>query len=218
MQGRNSAEPALFQMVDLERLVPADHRLRRIDAVLDLSFVHEAVAGCYAAGRGRPGIDPELALRMMLLGRLYDLSDRELCEEVAMHAGMRWFCRLNFHDPVPDHSTLSRLRNERWAGSGLFERLFEEVVRQCAEAGLVSGRHVSVDGTEVEADAGLEEPAAGGSPIGAAAAGPALRGWGRGPVARSTAGRRVAGARAADLEHDAPLDERRGRPAVPEGI
>lgn len=156
MLGRNRSEPALFQMVDLEALVPADHRLRRIDAVLDLSFVHAAVAACYSESRGRPGIDPELALRMMLLGILYDLSDRELCEEIRMHVGMRWFCRLNLHDPVPDHSTLSRLRNERWAESGLFDRLFDEVVRQCCEAGLVSGRHLSVDGTQVQANASLK--------------------------------------------------------------
>jgi transposase len=77
MLGRNPSEPSLFQMVDVESLVPANHQLRRIDAVLDLSFVPEVVAECYSANRGRPSIDPELALRMMLLGVLYDLSDRE---------------------------------------------------------------------------------------------------------------------------------------------
>jgi transposase len=143
-------------MVDLEALVPADHKLRKIDSVLDLEFVTEVVGECYTEGRGRPSVDPELALRMMLLGVLYDLSDRELCDEIGMHAGMRWFCRLNFHDPVPDHSTLSRLRNERWAGSGLFDRLMDEVIRQCSEAGLVSGRHLSVDGTEIRADASMK--------------------------------------------------------------
>jgi IS5 family transposase len=93
---------------------------------------------------------------MMLLGELYDLSDRELCDEIAMHAGFRWFCRLNFDDPVPDHSTLSRLRNERWAASGLWDRLRDEVLRQCSEAGLLSGRHLSLDGTQVEADASMK--------------------------------------------------------------
>jgi len=156
MLGRNPSKPTLFQMVDLESLVPGDHLLRKIDAVLDLSFVPDAVAECYTPGRGRPSVDPELALRMMLLGELYDLSDRELCEEIQMHAGMRWFCRLNFHDPVPDHSTLSRLRNERWSETGLFDRLMDEVVRQCCEVGLVSGRHLSVDGTEVRADASIK--------------------------------------------------------------
>jgi IS5 family transposase len=156
MLGRNPSAPTLFQMVDMEALIPADHKLRKIDAVLDLNFVAEVVAECYAEGRGRPSVDPELALRMMLLGVLYDLSDRELCQEIQMHAGMRWFCRLNFHDPVPDHSTLSRLRNERWAQSGLFDRLMDEVIRQCCRAGLVSGRHLSVDGTEVRADASVK--------------------------------------------------------------
>lgn len=156
MLGKNRSEPALFQMVDIESIVPAKHILRRLDSVLDLTFVREEVAKCYATGRGRPGIDPELAVRMMILGVVYNLSDRELCDEIAMHAGMRWFCRLNFHDPVPDHSTLSRLRNERWAQSGLFQRLFDEVLRQCAEAGMLSGRHLSVDGTEVRADASVK--------------------------------------------------------------
>jgi IS5 family transposase len=92
----------------------------------------------------------------MLLGHLYDLGDRELCGEIGMHVGMRWFRGMNLHDPVPDHSTLSKLRNERWAESGLFERLFDEVVRQCSEAGLVPGRHLSGDGTQVRADASMQ--------------------------------------------------------------
>jgi len=135
--------------------VPASHRLRKIDRVLDLSFVREAVADLYHESRGRPSIDPELAIRMLLLGALHDLSDRELCEEVAMHVGFRWFCRLNLHDPVPDHSTLSKLK-EKWSGAGLFEQLFDVVLRQCAEAGLVSGRHVSIDGSEVRAHASMK--------------------------------------------------------------
>jgi IS5 family transposase len=156
MMTRDSSKPALFQMVDMESLVPSDHVLRKVDAVLDLSFVPDAVAPYYSAKRGRPSIDPELALRMMVLGVLYNLSDRELCAEMQMHAGMRWFCGQNFHDPVPDHSTLSRLRNERWAESGLFDQLMDEVLSQCCEAGLVSGRHLSVDGTEVRADVSMK--------------------------------------------------------------
>ena len=156
MLGRNESEPTLFQMVNLDALVPPGHRLRRIDAVMDLSFVRETVEACYKAGQGRPSVDPELALRMMLLGVLYDLPDRELCDEIAMHAGFRWFCRLNFHDPVPDHSTLSRLRNERWAESGIWEKLRDEVLRQCRDAGLLSGRHLSTDGTQVEANASMK--------------------------------------------------------------
>lgn len=146
----------LFQYVNVEALVPKNHLLRKVDAVLDLSFVREAVAACYSATRGRPSVDPELALRMMLLGHLYDIGDREMCDEIGMHVGMRWFLGLNLHDPVPDHSTLSKLKNERWAASGLFQRLFDQVIRQCSEAGLVSGRHLSGDGTQVRADASMQ--------------------------------------------------------------
>jgi len=155
MLGQNPSQPALFQMIDLESLVPQGHRLRQIDAALDLGFVHEALAECYTPGWGRPSIDPELALRMMILGVLYDLSDRQLCDEIRMHAGFRWFCRLNFHDSVPNHSTLSRLRNERWAKSDVFMRLFEEVLTGCVSEGMVSGRHVSVDGTQIRANASM---------------------------------------------------------------
>ena len=107
MLGRNASEPAHFQMIDLASLVPPDHRPPEIDAVLDLAWVRDAVSACDGE-RGRPGTDPELFLRMLLLGRLYDLSDRELCAEISMHAGMRWFSRLQMHDAVPDHSTLSK--------------------------------------------------------------------------------------------------------------
>lgn len=156
MLGRHRSEPALFQYVNVEALVPKNHLLRKVDAVLDLSFVREAVSACYSATRGRPSIDLEMALRMMLLGHLYDIGDRELCDEIGMHMGMRWFLGLNLHDPVPDHSTLSKLKNERWAQSGLFQRLFDKVILQCSEAGLVSGRHLSGDGTQVRADASMQ--------------------------------------------------------------
>src|SRR5437868_6227806 len=156
MLGRQKCEPMLFQYVDVEALVPKNHQLRKIDAVLDLSFVREVVAECYSESLGRPSVDPELALRMLLLGRMYSLSGRRLCDEIGMHVGMRWFCGLNLNDPVPDHSTLSRLKNERWVKSGLFERLFDRVVRQCSDAGLVSGRHLSGDGTQVRADASMQ--------------------------------------------------------------
>lgn len=156
MLGQNASQPSLYQMVDIDSLVPANHRLRQIDAALDLSFVRTAVADCYRPGWGRPSVDPELVVRMMILGALYNLSDRQLCDEIRMHAGFRWFCRLNFHDPVPNHSTLSRLRNERWAKSELFTRLFEEVLSGCVAAGMVSGRHVSADGTQIRANASLQ--------------------------------------------------------------
>jgi IS5 family transposase len=92
------------------------------------------------------------------MAAFHDLSDREVCEEVAMHVGFRWFCRLNLHDPVPDHSTLSKLK-EKWSQAGLFEQLFDAVLHQCAQAGLVSGRHVSLDGSEARAHASMKSMA-----------------------------------------------------------
>lgn len=158
MLGQKDAQPSLFQMISVEALIPARHRLRRLDAVLDLAFLRSTVAPLYSAELGRPSIDPELAIRMLLLGTLYDLSDRELCEEITMHAGMRWFCRLDLHEAVPDHSSLSRIR-ERWTAAGLFAEVFDRVVRQCAEAGLVSGRHVSIDGSQIVANASMKSVA-----------------------------------------------------------
>lgn len=143
----------VFHYFNVEELIPEDHLLRRIDAVLDLSWVREELAGCYAAG-GRPSWDPEVIVRMMLLGYLYGLSEARLVDEVRMHMGYRWFCLLQPSDKVPDRTTLVKLRNERWKQE-IWERILERTVEQCVEAGLVSGRHVSLDGTKIRANASI---------------------------------------------------------------
>lgn len=143
----------VFHYFNVEELIPEDHLLRRIDAVLDLSWVREELAGCYAAG-GRPSWDPEVIVRMMLLGYLYGLSEARLVDEVRMHMGYRWFCLLQPSDKVPDRTTLVKLRNERWKQE-IWERILERTVQQCVEAGLVSGRHVSLDGTKIRANASI---------------------------------------------------------------
>ncbi|MGE5482536.1 MAG: transposase, partial [Bacteroidota bacterium] len=104
MLGKQAPQRSVSQLVDLEDLVPQGHLVRRIDRAINLSFIRERVAPPYSEGWGRPSIDPKLALRMILLGYLFDLSDHKLCEEVRMHAGFRWFCRLEFQDPVPDRT------------------------------------------------------------------------------------------------------------------
>lgn len=101
MQGKQEQQLRLWQAINLEMLVPQNHILRQIDRVLDLSFLRPLVADLYHSHLGRPSYSPELILRMFLLSYLYNLSDVRVCEEVAMHAGFRWFCRLNFDDPVP---------------------------------------------------------------------------------------------------------------------
>ncbi|MCP4901201.1 MAG: transposase [bacterium] len=141
----------LFHYFNLEELIPPDHLLRRVDAVLDTSWVRDEVAELYS-DRGRPSWDPEVILRMILLGYLYDLSEVRLVDELRMHMGYRWFCRLQPSDPVPDRTTLVKLRNEKWK-SDIWWTLLTKTVQQCAEAGLISGRHVSIDGTKIKANA-----------------------------------------------------------------
>ena len=112
MQGMHVFNPQARTVIDLESFVAEDHLLRRVDRVLDLSFVRELTASCYAPGLGRPSIDPEVFFRMLLLAYLYGIDkDRRLCEEVHYNLAYRWFCRLSLADNVPDHSSLSRIRD-----------------------------------------------------------------------------------------------------------
>ena len=157
MMGRQVAQGALFYGFRLDDHVPADHLLRRIDGVLDLGFVREALAASYSAS-GRPSIDPELMLRMLLVGYLFGIrSERRLCEEVHLNLAYRWFCRLDLGDRVPDHSTFSKNRHGRFRACDLHRLLFEQVVARCAAAGLVTGRDLAVDGSTIMADASREK-------------------------------------------------------------
>lgn len=153
MLGKHSPQGSLFQMVTLEELVPQDHFLRQLDATVDFSFIRELVRPLYCENNGRPSIDPELALRMFVLSYLYDIPENRLCDEIRMHAGYRWFCRLNFHDEVPNRTTLVKLRRERWGPAGIFDDVMRHVVMECVRAGFVSADVVAVDGTVVKARA-----------------------------------------------------------------
>lgn len=141
----------LFHTFNLDALVPPNHMLRKIDTVLDTSWVRQEVAEHYS-DRGRPSWDPEVIIRMILLGYLYDLSEVRLVDELRMHMGYRWFCHLQPSDAIPDRTTLVKLRNEKWK-SDLWQKLLTKTIVQCQEAGLVSGRHVSIDGTKIKANA-----------------------------------------------------------------
>jgi transposase len=157
MMGRQVAQGALFYGFRLDEHVPADHLLQRIDGLLDFGFVREALAASYSTS-GRPSIDPELMLRMLLVGYLFGIrSERRLCEEVHLNLAYRWFCRLDLADRVPDHSTFSKNRHGRFRACDLHRLLFEQVVAKCAAAGLVAGRDVAVDGSTIMADASREK-------------------------------------------------------------
>ena len=153
MMGRQVAQEELFYDFRLETHVPADHPLRRIDAVLNFDRVRSRLAAHYSQ-LGRPSIDPELMLRMLLIGYAYGIrSERRLCEEVHLNLAYRWFCRLGLDGAVPDHSTFSKNRYGRFRESEVYRLLFEEIVEQCRGAGLVGGEGFAVDGTLITGDA-----------------------------------------------------------------
>src|SRR5205823_3178374 len=154
MIGKQPRNTDQLQCVSTEALVPPNHVLRRLHAALDLSFVRERVAPFYSE-IGRLSIDPEVVARMWILQHYYDFSEREVCDEVTMHAGFRWFCGLSFQDPVPDQSTLVKLRTVKWASSGLWQALLEETVRACEAAGIARGKRMGIDGTQITANAAI---------------------------------------------------------------
>ena len=154
MQGHHEFQPELFSSIDFEQLIPKSHLLRRIDKVLDLTFLPEMTASLYSKSMGRPSIDPEVFVRIVLLGYLYNVdSDRQLCEEVGYNLAYRWFCRLNLHDSVPDHSSLTKIRDR--LGEQTYEAIFNRVVDQCCDRGLVKLEHVMVDGSFIKANASI---------------------------------------------------------------
>ena len=155
MQGLQVFESRTAEPIDLEARVKDDHLLKRVDRILDLTFVRELTASRYSPDRGRPSIDPEVYLRMMLVAYFYNIpSERQLCEDIEYHIAYRWFCRLSLDDRVPDHSSLSRIRDR--FGEDVFEAIFTRIVLTCKEKGLVPERsRVITDATLIPADASL---------------------------------------------------------------
>ena len=153
MGERQWSQDRLFYEFDLEAMVPGDHLLRQIDAVLDLSGLREKLAPHYSH-TGRPSIDPELMIRMLLIGYCYGIrSERRLCEEVKLNLAYRWFCRLGIEDQVPDHSSFSKNCHGRFRDADILRHVFEATVRSCMEAGLVEGEGFAVDASVMRADA-----------------------------------------------------------------
>jgi transposase len=143
----------LFYSFNLEDHVPQDHLLRGIDRCLDLSGLRQHLAEFYSH-TGRPSIDPELMIRMLIIGYSYGIrSERRLCEEVHLNLAYRWFCRLGLEAAVPDHSTFSKNRHGRFRESGAFRWVFDEVVRRCMTEGLVKGEGFAVDASLIAANA-----------------------------------------------------------------
>jgi transposase len=155
MQGVQAFEPKAKASIDLESFVAEDHFLRRIDRILELSFVRELTAPRYVAEKGRPSIDPEVFFRMQLVAYFYGITtDRRLCDEVRYNLAYRWFSRLPLDEDVPDHSSLTRIRDR--LGEEVFEAVFRRIVAQCQEKGLVKEHcRVMTDATLMAAAASL---------------------------------------------------------------
>ena len=154
MMGRiHRDQGQLFYSFCLDEVVPDDHHVREIAAVLDLSWVHTELARYYSPF-GRPSIDPVLMIRMLIVGYVFAIrSERLLCREVKVNLAYRWFCGLSIEDKIPDHSAFSRARNERFGENDIFRRVFERVVEACIAAGLVGGQGFAVDASLIAADA-----------------------------------------------------------------
>jgi transposase len=153
MGRRNQGQGQLFYAFCLDEAVPDDHLVRKIGALLDLSWVYAELAPYYSE-IGRPSIDPVLMIRMLIIGYVFAIrSERQICREVQVNLAYRWFCDLGLEDLIPNHSAFSRARNERFRESDIFRRVFERVVRSCIEAGLVGGEGFAVDASLIEADA-----------------------------------------------------------------
>jgi transposase len=156
MMGRQTGDQSqLFYLFNLERRIPAGNLLRRINPVVTRILVElrDKLVAFYS-DIGRPSIDPELMIRMLIVGYCYGIrSERRLCEEVELHLAYRWFCRLDLDDQVPDHSTFSVNRHGRFRDSDILRQVFEAVVRACMDAGLVKGEGFAVDASVIEANA-----------------------------------------------------------------
>jgi transposase len=154
MMGRKrGGQKPLFYAFNLDDHVPADHLLRGIDRCLDLGELRRHLARFYSH-TGRPSVDPELMVRMLIVGYSFGIrSERRLCEEVHLNLAYRWFCRLGLEEAVPDHSTFSKNRHGRFRESEVFRQVFESVVERCMKEGLVGGEGFAVDASVIKADA-----------------------------------------------------------------
>jgi transposase len=153
MGTKGGDQDRLFYSFNIDKYVPADHLLRRIDRFLDLSELRRDLEPFYSH-TGRPSIDPELMIRMLLVGYCFGIrSERRLCDEIHLNLAYRWFCRLGLEDGVPEHSTFSKNRHGRFRDSDAFRHVFETVLQRCIGEGLVEGEGFAIDASVIQADA-----------------------------------------------------------------
>ena len=151
MLNRNENRQMKMCVVTLEELMPHEHFLRDLDRCVDFSFIYEKVEALYS-NTGRPSVDPVMLVKMLLIGYLYGIeSERRLEQEIRVNIAYRWFLGIELDEPVPDHSTISQLRRRKFSGTTVFQDIFDEIVRKCIEAGLVTGKLLLTDSTHIRA-------------------------------------------------------------------
>jgi len=143
-----------MDLVILEQMIPEDHLLRRIDEAVDFGFIHDLCAPLYCENNGRPAIEPEILFRMLIVGYLYGIkSEARLEEEINYNIAYKWFCGLGLTEKAPDASTISQNRIRRFRDNNIAEQIFNEILRQCVEKGLVGGAIQYTDSTHIKAKA-----------------------------------------------------------------
>nr|WP_319382923.1 IS1182 family transposase [uncultured Roseibium sp.] len=154
MLKKPGADQTALEMVRLDELVPKDHLLRKIDAVIDFSFIHERVADLYCADNGRPPLDPTLMFKALFIGYLFGIrSERQLVREIEVNVAYRWFLRLKLTDKVFDASTLSQNRRRRYTNASVAQDIFDHIVEQAIGHKLVGGTVLYTDSTHLKANA-----------------------------------------------------------------
>jgi transposase len=153
MGSQGAGQAPLFYASNLDDHIPSDHLLRGIDRFMDLSELRRHLASFYSH-TGRPSLDPELMIRMLVIGYCFGIrSERRLYEEVHLNLAYRWFCRPGLEDRISDHSTFSKNRHGRFRQSNVFRHVFESVLRRCMGEGLVGGEGFAIDASVIKADA-----------------------------------------------------------------
>ena len=153
MMGIKSFQENIFYNFSLSKRIPEDHFLRKVNRIIDLSFVRALVADKYSH-TGQPSIDPEVLFKMMLIGYFYGItSERRLAEDISLNMGYMWFIGYDLDEPTPNHSVLSKARSRY--GKEVFEQFFQKILEQCVKAGLVKGEKVYMDSTIIQANASM---------------------------------------------------------------
>ena len=160
LRDRKTQQQNEYEIVLLDELVPQDHLLRKIDAAVDFSFIHDICKDLYSPDNGRPAIEPELLFKMLLLGYLYDIkSEVKIAQAVNENIAFKWFLGLKLTEKGPDHATISINRVRRFKDNNIAEQIFDEILHQCIAKGLVGGEILYTDSTHIKAKANKHKKA-----------------------------------------------------------